>query len=102
MTRAAIRRGRSRPVLAGDVELGAERVEAALGGALADMQLLGDLGPGGGAAGEGALAAVGGDQGGGRRPLLVGERDRGLAGRGRRPRPARAGSRRFRAGGRRR
>ena len=60
--------------VAGDVELGGEGVEAALGGALADVERLGDLGPGGGAAGEGALAAVGGDQGRGGRPLLLAER----------------------------
>src|SRR6478752_1886908 len=41
--------------VAGDVELGGEGVEAALGGALADVELSGNLGSGGGAAGEGAL-----------------------------------------------
>ena len=51
-----------------DVEL---RIEAALGGALGDVELGGDLGAGGGTAGEGTLVAVGGDQGGGGRPLLL-------------------------------
>ena len=87
--------------VAGDVELGGERVEAALGGALADVERLGELGAGGGTAGEGALAAVGRDQGRGGRPLLLGERDRGLARRD--VAPALPGSgRRLRAGGRRR
>ena len=66
--------------VAGDVELGGEGVEAALGGALGNVQLGGDLGPGGGTAGKGALAAVGGDEGGGGRPLLLAEGDRGLTG----------------------
>ena len=63
--------------VAGDVELGGERVEAALGGALADVERLGDLGAGGGTAGEGALAAVGRDQRRRRRPLLLAEGHRG-------------------------
>ena len=76
-------RDQARPLaagLAGDVELRGQGVEAALGGALADVQCLGDLRPGGGAAGEGALAAVGGDQGGRGRPLLLGQRDGGRVG----------------------
>src|SRR5689334_10029386 len=62
--------------VAGDVELGGEGVEATLGRALGDMELGGDLGPGRGAAGEGALVAVGRDEGGGGRPLLLVEGDR--------------------------
>src|SRR6476659_398967 len=77
--------------VAGDVELGGERVEAALGGALADVQRLGELGAGGWAAGEGALAAVGGDQRRGRRPLLLVESDRRFARRHRGAGPARHG-----------
>jgi len=45
-----------------DFELCGEGIEAALGGALADVESLGELGSGGGTAGEGALAAVGRDE----------------------------------------
>src|SRR6476620_120349 len=62
--------------VAGDFELGGEGVEAALGGALGDVELGGDLGPGRGATGEGPLAAVGSDEGGRGRPLLLAEGDR--------------------------
>src|SRR3954447_2831248 len=48
--------------IAGDGELGGEGVEAPLGGPLADLERGGHLGTGGRAAGEGALAAVGGDE----------------------------------------
>src|SRR6185312_6455738 len=67
--------------VAGDAELGGEGVEATLGGALADLQRLGDLGPGGGTAGEGALAAVGRGQGRRGRPLLRGQGHRGAVAR---------------------
>ena len=71
--------------VAGDVELRRQGVESALRGALGDVQLLGDLGPGRGAAGEGALAAVGGDQRRRGRPLLLAQRHPGLGARHRRP-----------------
>ena len=90
------------PGVAGDVELGAERVEAPLRGALADVQRLGDLGPRRRAAGESALAAVGGDQGGGRRPLLLGEGDRAARTAATVTPAFPAAGRRFRVGGRRR
>src|SRR3954453_9511211 len=51
--------------VAGDFEFGSEGVEAALGGALADVELGGDLGAGGGAAGEGGPGGGGGEHGGG-------------------------------------
>jgi ribose 5-phosphate isomerase A len=75
--------------LARDFELGGEGIEAALGGALADVQDLGDLGASGRTAGEGALAAVGRDQGGSGRALLFVESDAGAAGGDRSSRPAR-------------
>jgi ribose 5-phosphate isomerase A len=65
--------------IAGDAELRRERVEAALGGTLADVQRLGDLRPTRGTTGEGTLAAVRGDQGCRGRPLLLAERDARLA-----------------------
>src|SRR4029077_16724821 len=76
------------PGFAGNVEFDPERVETALRGALADVQLLGDLRPGRGPAGEGALAAVGGDERSSRRPLLICQPHGRLAGGRRRPRPA--------------
>ena len=63
----------------GDVELGGEGLEPALGGALTDVERGGDLGAGRGTAGEGSLAAVGGDQCRGGRPLLLGEATEGSA-----------------------
>ncbi len=69
------------PRLTGDLELGGKCVESALRRALADVQHLGDLCPGGGTAGEGALAAVGRDQRRRGGPLLFGQRHAGIAGR---------------------
>ncbi len=76
--------------VAGDVEPGGERVEAALCGALADVERLGELGPGGGTTGEGALAAVGRHERRRGCSLLLVECDRGLARGDGRPRPARS------------
>ena len=77
--------------VAGDVELRGERVEAALGGALADVERLGELGAGRWTTGEGARAAVGGDKRCRGRPLLLAERDGRFARRDGRPRPTRDG-----------
>ena len=75
--------------LARDFELGGEGIKAALGGALADVQDLGDLGAGGGTAGKGTLAAVGRDQSGSGRPLLFIEGNAGAASGDGAARPAR-------------
>ncbi len=75
--------------IARDIKLGGEGVEAALGGALADVQCLGDLSAGGGTTGEGTLAAVGRDQRRRGRPLLFVEGDAGAAGGDRAARPTR-------------
>src|SRR5580765_6711559 len=83
--------------VAGDVELGRQGVEAALGGALADVQRLGQLGARRGATREGALAAVGGDQCGRGRPLLFAQRHRGSRRGDRAARPPRHRVRHFEA-----
>src|SRR5580704_15842981 len=66
--------------LAGDFEFRREGVEAPLRGALRDVELSGDLGARGGTAGEGTLAAVGSDEGGGGRALLLVQRHARLTG----------------------
>jgi ribose 5-phosphate isomerase A len=70
-------------------ELGGEGVEAALGGALTDVQDLRDLGAGGGTPGKGTLAAVGRDQRRRGCALLFIERDAGAGGRDGAARPTR-------------
>src|SRR6185312_6079101 len=60
--------------VAADLEFRRQGIEPALGGALGDVQLGGDLGPRRGPPGEGALAAIRGDQCRGGRPLLLVQR----------------------------
>lgn len=62
--------------LGGQLQLARQRVEATLHGALAEMQLLGYLAPGGGAAGEGFTPPVRGHEGSRDRPLVVRQLDR--------------------------